>query len=129
MSKHDDLSKMLLDLDRAFGKETKAKGAEGWASYFAEDGKMMTKTGPIVGKEKIKSSMAGFFKNKDAYIKWNPEYAEISDGMDMGFTYGEFTRGYINDKGERIFAEGQYVTIWRKQKNGEWKITCDVGTD
>jgi len=129
MGKHEDLSKHLLDLDREFAKATKERGADGWASYFAEDARMMTKTGPIIGQDKIRASMEGFFSNKEAYIKWMPDYAETSEAMDMGYTYGEFTRGYINAEGERVFAEGQYVTIWKLQKDGRWRIVCDVGTD
>lgn len=59
-------------------------------------------------------------------LNWKPFYAEISQSGDLGFTSGSWTfqPNSINDS---IAARGGFNSIWKKNKNGEWKNIVDLG--
>lgn len=58
-------------------------------------------------------------------IYWYPGYAAISNAGDMGFTTGPFeVRQSFNDT---ALVSGQYTTVWKKNRQGEWKFMADLG--
>ncbi|MEP6955671.1 MAG: nuclear transport factor 2 family protein, partial [Chthoniobacterales bacterium] len=59
--------------------------------------------------------------------KWEPLFLGVSRGCDLAFTSGPSEwRKQSND--EKPFGYGQYVTIWKKQNDGAWKIVLDLGS-
>ena len=54
-------------------------------------------------------------------LTWIAEKAEVSNSGDLGYSTGTYTAtfGETTDK-------GKYVTIWRKQSDGSWKVVEDV---
>jgi len=49
-----------------------------------------------------------------------------ADG-DLGYTLGTWQSTHYNAKGQGQVATGKYVTIWRKQADGSWKVVFDGG--
>ena len=120
----------LLRLDREFDQKVAAGGGgAAWASYFAENGSMLGKTNPpITGREAIQKTMEPVFANPDFSLRWKPTRAEILIPGDLGFTTGRYERR-VKDKEGRVEVEhGAYVSVWRKQPNGAWKIILDTGS-
>jgi ketosteroid isomerase-like protein len=65
-------------------------------------------------------------KEKNAgVLNWWPQYAEISASDDFGYTTGPWT--FQPTKTDTVVARGQYITVWRINKNGEWKFLVDLG--
>ena len=58
-------------------------------------------------------------------LNWAPEFADIAVSGDLGYTTGpwEFRRS----PKDAPVAFGHYVTLWRKQNNGAWKVEVDIG--
>lgn len=124
-----DEREVLLQLDRDFDKDTAEKGAEGWAAYFAENGAMLPSGGhPIIGPEAIRNYMAGTVANPDFSLRWRPLKAEIWIPADLGYTLGRWERKAKNKEGKTEVLRGTYVTIWKKQTAGSWKIILDTGS-
>jgi ketosteroid isomerase-like protein len=55
-------------------------------------------------------------------MTWRPTEGDIAASGDLGYTIGrwEFT-------GAEGSARGSYVTIWRRQPDGSWKVVVDIG--
>ena len=108
-----------------FVARTQARGAEGWASSFAEDGVQLPPgSDPIVGRTAIlERAQTGLFA-RPVDFRWEPLRAEVSDGDDLGFTYGTWRL-----KGERgeIAAKGKYMSVWRRDDEGRWVVVADLG--
>lgn len=51
-------------------------------------------------------------------MSWNPNFALVSRSLDWGVTSGPFEFQKIG----AIKRYGQYVTIWRRDKKGNWKV-------
>jgi ketosteroid isomerase-like protein len=113
-----------MELDLKFGMAAATRGLEGWMSFFAEDASIFPEGRPIItGIEKIRAyyEETGFDPRS---LSWKPVKAEISSSGDMGYTIGYWE---IQTEGTAAIASGKYVTVWRKEKDGSWKVVADIG--
>ncbi len=105
--------------DLAFAADAKARGAEGWASWFAPDGWMWRKTGKIEGAA-IAETMKPLLSS--GTLAWAP----IASGTagTLGYTVGKATfTGTAPDD----HWKSSYVTLWKQQPDGAWKVLFDTG--
>lgn len=104
--------------DRAFSDDTGARGIEGWVAAFDEHGAMMRKGERIEGHDKVREMM------KDTLaagkLVWEPIASHASG--DLGFTVGK-----AHFDGADEHWKSSYVTIWKKQPDGGWKVWFDTG--
>ncbi len=102
--------------DRAFAADTAARGIDGWVAAFDPQGAMMRRGARVEGPA-IREVMADTLaKGK---LVWDP----IASGREgpLGFTVGKATY-----TGADHWASS-YVTIWRQQPDGSWKVLFDTG--
>jgi uncharacterized protein (TIGR02246 family) len=118
----------LRQADIDFAKATAERGVDGWVSYFAEDGSMFPGNAPIVtGKDAIRAYMAPAFADPSFSLTWQPTRADVSRSGDLGYTVGSFERKSSDPQGNPAVRRGKYVTIWKKQADGNWKVVVDIG--
>jgi len=118
----------LLEADREFGKAVAARGIDGWVECFAEDGKMFPAGGEVVeGKKAVRELMAARFAQPGFSLRWTPLGAELARSGDFGYTYGMSESRFTGKDGKPIVATGKYITVWRKGKDGAWKVIADIG--
>lgn len=58
-------------------------------------------------------------------LLWVPAMSLMSTQGDLGFTTGPFEVRLATDS---LLSCGQYTTIWKRNKSGEWKVLADLGT-
>ncbi len=117
----------LMKLDEEFCRKVKELGARAWTDEFMKKGIMLTKEGVnIQGSSEIFNTMNPFFKASTTSLIWSPEGGNISGAGDLGYTYGKYTRKFEND-GQEVEQTGRYLTIWRKQEDGSYKVELDMG--
>lgn len=114
--------------DREFDAATAKGGAEAWASYFAEDGLMLSdREGATHGREAIRKAMEPFFSNPDVSLRWTPLLQEVSNDATLGYTVGRYRAAAKTPEGEPVSLEGKYLSVWRKVADGTWKVAVDLG--
>ncbi|HUL02484.1 MAG TPA: nuclear transport factor 2 family protein [Gemmatimonadales bacterium] len=118
-------SKALADADRAFNRATAERRADGWSEFFAEDGAMIRSTGTVTGKAAIHDVMAKTFADTSFTLTWDPDHGDVSG--DVGYTDGRFEVRFRDDKGNPVSRTGRYLTVWKKQADGTWKVVRDIG--
>lgn len=102
--------------DRAFSADTSARGVEGWMAGFDAQGGMIRRGNRIEGAA-IRDAMSDLLaKGK---LVWEP----VASGRQatIGFTVGKATY-----TGPQTW-QSSYVTIWRQQPDGTWKVLFDTG--
>lgn len=123
-----DAVKTLIQMEKEFCMASAVDGSTGWARFFSEEGRMMTKSGlTIDGPEAIEKAMRPFFALDQIEFVWSPTAAEVSNDETMGYTYGTYERTFIDDKGAKQRETGMYITVWKKQADGSWCIAIDGG--
>ena len=111
--------------DSAFAKATKERGVKGWVEYFADSGVQVTPGHNYVGKAAIRELMSAELGDTAHLLAWHPTSAEASRDGDLGYTIGRWEWGPRS--GGAPERRGSYVTIWRRQRDGTWKVVLDVG--
>ena len=82
--------------------------------------------GEIRGREAVRDVMAGL-DDPATSLTWEPERADIAASGDLGWTTGSFVSAGVGPDGDPIRSEGRYVSIWRLQADGSWKVVMDLG--
>ncbi len=65
---------------------------------------------------------------KGISLSWKPLFAAISRSADLGYTTGPAEWRKTRED-EKPFGYGQFVSVWRKQKDGTWKVVLDLGSE
>ena len=110
----------LMTADREWSQTT--KDVDKFVSYFAEDASVYAPGMPIVtGSAAIRTTMAEMIKTPGFALSWSPTKADVAASGDLGHTVGsyEMTMGGTSEK-------GKYVTAWKKDAGGAWKVTHDI---
>ncbi len=107
----------LEDADRSFAVDTARSGVAGWLAAFAPDGALWRAQGRVE-HDGIAAEMTPLLAS--GKLTWQPHYA--GRRAEVGFTLG--TWAYADGKD---VASGSYVTIWKHQPDGSWKVVFDIG--
>jgi len=61
-------------------------------------------------------------------MKWEPIYTDMAASGDFGYNTGpwEFR---VNKTDEKPVAYGHFISVWKKQQDGSWKLAIDIGID
>ncbi len=118
----------LFRADSLFAYETAERGAEGWASHFESDGVMFPPSGRVDGRDAIRERMQGVFTEGAPSLEWTPTEAVVSAGGNLGYTLGRWeSRAETAAGGDSVIAAGHYVTIWKRDSTGQWRVAVDIG--
>lgn len=122
--KADEMSpelRSLVETEREFARTSVAKGIhDSFLAFLAEDG-ILFRPRPVNGKEWIASHPPA-----RGVLSWRPIYADVSRAGDLGYTTGPWEfREKAEDK--EAAAYGTFVSIWKKQTDGSWKLAVDLG--
>jgi ketosteroid isomerase-like protein len=117
----------LMDADRAFNNATAERRTDGWMEFIAEDGAMIRSAGTITGRAAIREEMAKTFADTAFSLRWEPLQADASTSSDLGYTNGRFEVRFRDAKGNAAMRTGRYLTVWKKQADGSWKVVRDIG--
>ena len=117
----------LQQLEAEFMKAAADKGSQGYMSYYADDSVEVPNGAPLIqGKTNIAKGM-GFLDDKNNRLIWTPVGADISSSGDLGYTYGNYEFHSKNKEGKETIEYGKYTSIWKRQKDGSWKVVLDMG--
>ena len=113
----------LLEADALFLAAADERGADGWADFFLSDGVQFPGSGRTDGREAIRALMGPMFAPGEPRLVWTPTDAHVGSGGDLGYTLGQWQ----TVAGDTVVHEGNYVTIWRKDDDGTWRVAVDIG--
>jgi len=118
----------LLAADRAFDAATAERKIEGFSSFLADNVSTLRADQPVLrGKAALQQDWKSLLENRSISLRWQPISAEISKSGDLGYTVGSYVMNRTDEKGSVILGTGKYLTVWRLQNNGAWKVEFDTG--
>ncbi|MEP7320930.1 MAG: hypothetical protein ABI761_03385 [Saprospiraceae bacterium] len=114
----------IRDTETAFAKSAEQNGlATAFFEYAAPDA-VINRGALIKGPDAIKSYYLPVEKS-GVKLTWKPDYIDVSESGDLGYTYGSFKRSIPDSTGKIINTTGTFHTVWKKQKDGTWKYVWD----
>ena len=111
-----------------------AQWSEGWlkrdaamvSAIFLEDGVQLTLSGKVIkGRQQIMERMKTAMEGADPGVKVTVTTVNVWVDGYTAYETGKYKYEYV-EKGKPGVDEGRYVTVWKKQKNGEWKLAMDM---
>jgi len=124
-TKSADALTQMVATERAFSQMSAEKGTrEAFAAFIADDG-ILFRPRAVVGKKWMQEHPLPP-SNTHPFLNWQPVYAFMSRSGDLGYTTGPWQ--YKNDvKDVKPSAFGNFMTIWKKQTDGNWRFVVDLG--
>jgi uncharacterized protein (TIGR02246 family) len=117
----------VRDTDAAFSRAGAAKDLERVVAYFASDGSLLPPNlPPAQGKEAIHSVWSQLLASSGFAVSWQPTKVEVSQAEDLGYTVGTYELTMHDANGSPVTDRGKYVTVWKKQADGTWKVAADM---
>jgi ketosteroid isomerase-like protein len=115
---------LLRQLEADFAADVAKHGHDAFVTYFADDGVEVVDGGGFRSKDDMKKQEPWA---QGTRLTWTPIHAEMSASNDLGFTYGNYVFVALDKEGKPATNYGKYTSIWRKQKDGAWKVVVDMG--
>lgn len=118
---------VLMRADEAFAKATAEKGLDGWLSWFAQDARIFPAGEAVIeGLDAIKAhyQKTGFDPKP---LIWRPAGGDLAASGDLGYTFGYASYPGTDEKGNKVVRGSKYLTVWKRQADGSWKVAADLG--
>lgn len=114
----------LVEADRAFYADVAAGGVDAWVGWFDPGGHQWDEDAnrAVTPTDGMRELMAGTLAGR---LWWDPRASGLSPSGDLGFTVGDWT--WTAAGGAEPVARGAYVTVWRVQPDGSWRVWFDGG--
>jgi ketosteroid isomerase-like protein len=82
----------------------------------------------IHGRDGVAKDWAQYFQASGPRLTWKPTKGEILGQGDLGYTVGSWELRGLPAGGQPAVTRGNYLTVWRKQADGAWRVVFDTGS-
>jgi ketosteroid isomerase-like protein len=123
-------AEQLLATDRAWVEVASAgSDVDSIVSFWAEDARVVTADQPTIqGTAALREMVQAFATIPGAGVTWTPEQAVVAASGDLGYTYGTNAITVPDSTGTATTTRGRYITVWRKDAGGRWRVVMDFST-
>jgi ketosteroid isomerase-like protein len=114
--------KSLVEAERAFSKTSETRGIrEAFLTYLADEA-VVFRPHPVQARKwyQERESIPGL-------LTWEPVFADVSRAGDLGYTTGPYEFREKNAAAAPV-RYGHFVSAWKKQPDGSWRVVVDLGT-
>ena len=91
---------------------------------FADDATFMPDGATLARGEAIRATWEHLLSMPGFHLEWQANSAEVAEAGDMGYTIGAYALT-VEQEGASMVTVGKYVTLWKKQADGSWKVVVD----
>ncbi|MEP6698717.1 MAG: nuclear transport factor 2 family protein [Verrucomicrobiota bacterium] len=119
----EDAIRAMVEAEKQFYQTGQEQGTRAAFLLFLADDAVVFRPGPVNGKkawtERAETGLS---------LVWQPTFAAMARSADFGYTTGP-AEWKAKKEDEKPLGYGQFVSVWKKQKDGTWKVALDVGTE
>lgn len=122
-------SALIMKADADFAQSVAQRNRERFLSFLAD----VTTFGggspdELRGPAAVMKGWNDFFEADGPTLAWTPTKGEVIGAGDVGYTTGTSLLKGRGPDGKMVERRGEYLTVWRKQKDGSWKVIFDTGS-
>jgi len=88
---------------------------------------MIRSAGTVTGIAAIREQMTKAFADTSFKLTWEPTAADVGVSSDLGYTIGHYDARFRDERGSAQVRTGRYLTVWKKQTDGAWRVVQDIG--
>ena len=88
---------------------------------------MLAPNTPIAtGKAALTKVIGADLGRPDYRIEWHADRVGVARSGDLAYTVGTTESSFRDASGKVVSDKGKYLTIWKKQADGSWKVLFDT---
>ena len=120
----------ILSVDKNFSKMSEQTGMkQAFLKYAADEVVMLRQNShPQIGKMAMAERFSSF-SDTGFVLTWEPLFADIAASGELGYSYGIYSSTSKDSIGNPVLEKGTYVSIWKRDNEGNWKFVLDTGND
>jgi ketosteroid isomerase-like protein len=113
----------LVEAERNFYRTGQQQGTRAAFLAFLADSSIVFRPGPVNGRKTWNEREENGFD-----LGWEPTFATVSRSADFGYDTGP-AKWRANKNEKEFSGYGHFVSIWRKEPDGPWKVYLDCGIE
>lgn len=117
---NEALAEEVRAAETAFAKTMADRDHVAFTALLSEEAVFWGGKGAVRGRDAVAAEWKSLFEGPKAQFSWGPKDVAVGTSGDIGFSTGPV---YDTD-GTRT---GTYNSVWRKEKDGKWRIIFDHG--
>lgn len=122
-----DAAEAVRAADSAWLKAFTDRDLEGVVTAVEPSGYILPPNAPIVaGHDGARAMVAEMFATPGLSFSWDATRVAVAESGDLGYTAGTYEMTFNDPDGNPVTDRGKFVTIWRRQSDGTWKVVEDV---
>jgi ketosteroid isomerase-like protein len=122
-----DAAEAVRAADAAWLKAFTDRDLEGVVTAVEPSGRILPPNAPIVtGQEGARAMVSEMFAMPGLSFSWDVTRVEVAESADLGYTAGTYDMTFNDAQGNPVADRGKFVTVWRRQADGSWKVVEDV---
>jgi ketosteroid isomerase-like protein len=116
----------VQEADRELSRASESRNIDAFTALLDPDTVFVSESGPAArGHAAVRAKWAQFFDPAGPSLTWEPYEGEVSTEGDLGYTRGKFLFQGKDAAGKGVTERGEYLSIWRKQQDGTWRVVVD----
>src|SRR6266576_1899348 len=119
----DEAVRAMTTAEKKFYETGQEKGTRAAFLEFLAPDAIIFRPGPVNGQE-------AWSKRQETGLDlvWEPIFAAISRSGDFGYDTGP-SKWRANKLEKKVTGFGHFVSVWKKQRDGSWKVALDCGIE
>lgn len=115
----------LVEAERAFARMCVEQGfVASFYEFFAEDG-IAFQPHPVKFRQTVRQDQLAAPPARQFQLDWWPAAGDVAQSGELGYSTGPtFTTNLAEN---RVVRHGFYLSVWKKQPSGDWRVLADLG--
>jgi ketosteroid isomerase-like protein len=115
----------VLAADAAWERVYEVKDLDKSVAFCDEQASLLWPNNPIAtGKAAVREAIAQDFAAGD--LTWEANNVGIARAGDLAYVSGAYQWKLHDASGKGFVDKGKYLTMWKKQADGSWKVLFDM---
>ena len=122
-----ELERSLRRADSTLTAAIAARDLDRTTALYDENAELLPVAEPVVaGREAIRREWADIFGIPGFASTATLTRVDVSDDGTLGYTRGSYETTMTGTDGRPTVERGKWVTVWRRQSDGTWRIVQDI---
>jgi uncharacterized protein (TIGR02246 family) len=125
----DTDAKRIRDDQEQWLKDFESKDLNRIISHYSDDAIIVDKGGPAVtGRDAARNIYRESAADASSSLSFAPSRIEVSKSGDLAYVVGSYRSVETVPETQKTAKDsGTYVSIYKKQADGSWKVVADIG--
>ena len=116
----------IRDIETEFNKAVATKDVERAISCYSDDASLLFANQPVVtGKDAIRAYWTKSLAAHGSSLTFRTVRVEVARSGDLAYSQGTYAGSREGTNGQPITLEGKYIVVYRKGRDGSWKVVAD----